>query len=250
MPGSPFRLEAIAHDGPIVRGPRATYWENKWLRAPAIPTLILVFFAADTVLGAAYICNFWAGEPSEWLSHQLDLDGEANLPTWYSSIKWFCVAALFAIIALSNGQRTPAKSWPVMGLALLFLALSLDEVAGIHEWLGRQSDALLPNGTRAHTIFETTGIWIVLAAPFGLILGGLTIRARHYFTRDLSARAKFIFGMALFLFGALAIEMVSNFIAYNVYLVFAEELSEMLGSTIVLWGIYELMHARLCSPRN
>ena len=60
----------------------------------SIPRFIIVLFAVDLALGLVYLAYFLIGHPYEPLARLIDLDGEANLPTWYSSIQWFCVAYL------------------------------------------------------------------------------------------------------------------------------------------------------------
>lgn len=55
-----------------------------------------------------------------------------------------------------------------------------------------------------------------------------------------------LLGMAVFLGGALGIEAMSNFVAdfdsaHGVLQVVSEEVCEMLGATIVVWGSYQLL---------
>jgi hypothetical protein len=58
---------------------------------------------------------------------------EANVPTWYSSVSLALATVLLALIAIhKRGQRDPfAGRW--FGLALIFLFLSCDETALLHE---------------------------------------------------------------------------------------------------------------------
>ena len=132
-------------------------------------------------------------------------------------------------------------------LPLVFLAFSLDEVAQIHEALGETSDWLLPGASRKNSLFPRTGIWMfVLGVPFLAVFVGLIFTVRRYFQSAPGALIKICLGMAIFLFGAIAIETLANFVyklsPYYMLLVVSEELCELLGSTIVLWGSYELLH--------
>ena len=63
----------------------------------------------------------------------LDLDLENNLPSWYSSIALLLSAVMLPIIGLHHSGRARkfARHW--LALAILFLCLSVDEVASIHE---------------------------------------------------------------------------------------------------------------------
>jgi hypothetical protein len=211
-----------------------------------IPTLMLIFFIIGVTLGMAYIFNYLAGRPSGIMTIFLDLDREGNLPTWYSSIKWCCVAVLLGIFTHRNFNPTQRKSWLLMLLPLMFLLLSLDEVAEIHERLCRKSDIFFPGASRENTLLSETGIWmLVIGVPFLALFVGLMLSIGAYFRRAPGALIKMFLGMAISVAGAIGVETLTNFVApnsvYEVFQVFSEELCEMLGSTIVLWGSYELL---------
>ena len=61
---------------------------------PRIPAVVLTFLALDLTFAAAYLLDILAGHPLWQVRRLLDLDGEDSLPTWYSSIQWFCAAVL------------------------------------------------------------------------------------------------------------------------------------------------------------
>ena len=133
-------------------------------------------------------------------------------------------------------------------MPLLFLGLSLDEIASIHEQLGSMSDQLLPAGDRAAMIFPRTGIWMFLIGlPFIALLWALIVAVRPYLVHERGALAKIIAGMAVMLSGALVVEIFINLFergsAGATIQIVVEELLEMLGATIVLWGSYELARA-------
>jgi hypothetical protein len=211
-----------------------------------IPTPILIFFIVDVALGIAYLFNYLAGRPYGTLTIFLDLDREGNLPTWYSSMQWCCVAALWGIFTHHHFSPSQKKSWLLIILPLVFLLLSLDEVAEIHERLGRKSDIFLPGTSRKNTLFPGTGIWMfVIGVPFIALFVGLVFSIRTYFQRAPGAFIKIFLGMAISVAGAIGVETLRNFVApnsaYDVFQVFSEELCEMLGCTMVLWGSYELL---------
>jgi hypothetical protein len=213
-----------------------------------IPALILVFIFIDVSLGLGYIVNELIGHPYSRLTVLLDLNGEGNLPTWYSSIQWFCVATFLGLFAYSNFRIGQRRSWLLPVLALFFLAFSVDEVARIHEWLGNKTDVLLPDGSRANTPLPETGIWMfVIGVPVLAVFGWLIFSIRMYFHNTPNALMKVFAGLLITLSGALGFEILKNFVApasiYGILQVFSEEFSEMLGGTIVLWGSYELLLA-------
>ena len=210
-----------------------------------IPIPVRALFAIDIGFGVAYLL-LYLDRYHVILTPWLDLDGESNLPTWYSSVQWFCVAGLLAIFSIRNFSFSQKRSWLLLALPLVFLGLSLDEVAMIHEQIGGRSDAFLPGGSRANTLFIKTGIWMfLLGVPFAALVAGLMISTRTYFRRTPDAFVKLCLGMTVTLVGAVGIETLSNFTArnsaYAMLQVLAEEVCELLGSTIILWGSYELL---------
>src|SRR5215207_7478354 len=79
-----------------------------------------------------------------------------------------------------------------------------------------------------------------------LSLGRVPVSSvRTYFRRTSGAFNKIVLGMVITLAGALGIETLANFVgsnsAHTMLQVISEELCEMLGSTIVLWGSYDLL---------
>ncbi len=204
-------------------------------------TVVRVFFVTDLVLGAAYVINFLAGAPSWTLTVLVDLNEEGSLPSWYSSMQWFCVAMLLGFFARRNFERSQPRSWLLLALPLLFLALSMDEIVQIHEVLGAKTDALLPAASRESSPFPRTGIWMfVIGGPFLVVFGVMMLCLRQYFRASPGAFGKIVSGMAIMLAGALGIEVLANFVGadpiYDLLQTTAEEMMEILGATVVLWG--------------
>lgn len=147
-----------------------------------IPILIALAFAIDIGLAVLPLVDFWAGSPFSRLRNVLNLDREHTLPTWYSSMQWFCVGALFALFAVHAYRARLRGSLAVAALALLGFAFSVDEITAIHEWLGMLSDALFEGGTRQGTALSRTGLWpFVIGVPAILIVASLVRSMRHVF---------------------------------------------------------------------
>lgn len=67
------------------------------------------------------------------LSPLVDLDNEANLPTWFSSAQLLAAGLISFLIHVDRrgaGEKF-AVHW--VGLGFVMLYLSLDETAGLHE---------------------------------------------------------------------------------------------------------------------
>jgi hypothetical protein len=92
-----------------------------------------------------------------------DLDAEANLPTWYSSALMLLSACLLWVVARSRDKAEYRGRW--LFLALLFLCMSIDETAQLHETLGWP----------IQQAFQLSGLlyfaWVVVAIPLvGLLM--------------------------------------------------------------------------------
>lgn len=211
-----------------------------------VPRAIKVIAAIDIVLAIAYLFDRAVGQPYRPLTSFIDLNGEQNLPTWYSSILWFHVAVLLGLFAWCNFSFSRLRSWLLLMLPLIFLGFSLDEAVQIHEWLGQKSDSLLPGGSRAGTPFSQTGIWtFVIGLPFLAFFVALILSLRVYFLRAPGAFAKLLLGMMTALAGSTGIEVLQNFAVpgsfYGALQIVSEELCEMMGATIILWGSLEIL---------
>jgi len=88
-----------------------------------------------------------------------DVNGEANIPTWYSSITLLVCSFLLGVIAYSKKVEDDRYFRHWLGLSLIFAFLSLDEIAGIHELFSQMRTAL------KGSIFHFA--WVL---PFGLIV--------------------------------------------------------------------------------
>lgn len=217
------------------------------------PWPVCALFAIDLALGLAYLGDRKVGSPWRALRNFIDLGGEGNLPAWYSSMQLAAVALLFGLFAARNFRSSHRGSWALALLPALFLLLSLDEVAQIHEMLGGKSDALFPGGTRKGTAFHRTGIWMfVLGLPFLLVLLLLWPAVSKWLRGAPGVERKLVLGFALLLGGALGVETVSNFMADGIAAIleaFLEETLEMAGATVLFWAGYDLLRASRFSIR-
>jgi hypothetical protein len=210
------------------------------------PPLVLALLACDLLLALTYVLNSAAGRPWSLLTRLVDLDGEGNVPAWFSSMQWMLCACAFALFSARNFSRAVPRSWALMLLPALLVLLSLDEVAQIHEALGRRSDGLLEGDTRSNSTFRVTGIWMfVIGVPFIASVLALGAWLSPYMAAAPAAAKRIGLGMMMMLAGALGVETLSNFVvphsAWAVAEIAAEEFLEMLGATLVLWGALDLL---------
>ena len=226
-----------------------------------IPKFILYFFIFDLTIVLLYLLNWSFGQPFPKLTYWLNLDGERNLPAWYSSIQLFIVAAFFGIFTYAKFEKKDKASWILPVLFLLFVALSLDETIGIHEWMvlrgsilwesgeligGGYADGVLylpGNEPISRTVLAGMGVFL-LGIPFLLIMFGLVYGLRRYVRGKSHIIIKYIVGMVIFVISAIAFDILSGLPERNkifIIVVSCEELGEMVGVTFFLWATYDLL---------
>ncbi len=136
---------------------------------------LLLFF--DLLVIALYIfCVLPAvTENHQTLWSLIDLDQEANLTAWYSSAKLLGLAIISYLIYnaeknLPDGNTR--SSWMWLIVALIFLLLSADETASIHETI---ANTIMKQASIGVDIRETvlggdtykdSFAWVLLLAPF------------------------------------------------------------------------------------
>lgn len=208
--------------------------------------IIVLFFAADVFLTAFYLALYIWGAPYG-IQHasMFALDGEANIPAWYSSAQLLLVglvAYVYGRLVLLDDKLAGAL---ILGFAVAFAYLALDEGATLHEKVGDRLDTLFTGGgTTADTVFKTTGMWMVYLGPplfIALIAGTIFIRKRLAIPANVFAKA--IAGIVIFISGATLGDIVLNYVsaANKPFQVAAEEICEMIGVTLILWAVLTLL---------
>jgi hypothetical protein len=209
-----------------------------------IPEPVVMFFAMDILILVVYLLDGLVGAPfGSYFSFFVDLDKESNMPTWYSSTKLFLVGYLL----LSNVKApftSRVKVAPaILILAAIFLLMSLDEMIGIHEFIGRASDVLLPGQGRSSSIFPVTGIWMFIVLPPALIAMFLLLRKLRNAGLSASIYRLLVTGLVIYMLSAGGIEILSNYSGSGILALMqiaAEEFGEMIGTPIMFWAAYEL----------
>ena len=165
-----------------------------------------------------------------------DFDTERNTPTMYSAIALIFASVLLLYIALTHKKlKLPYIMW--LGLSVIFLFLSIDEVTKIHERLG--------DPTRE--AFNTSGLlffgWMI---PYGIALVIFIIAySRFLFKLPKDTMILFLISGAVFISGAIGFEMLggrqvelygySNLL-YSFYYT-CEESLEMIGVALFIYAL-------------
>ncbi len=211
-----------------------------------IPRRIQLLFGINLLLAVLFLLGSVLELPT-WYLKQVDLDGETNLPTWYSSMQLLLVGCLFFILALDRRSVDTRLALGLSAVGFLFALLSLDEVACLHERIGSWSDALLPGGSREQTALARTGFWMFLVGPVFLsVAAGMAWMLWEYLQQHRKSLGLLTLGFSLFFLSAVGIEILSNWTHFaggwaNTLQILCEELGEMMGVTLMGWGAYSLL---------
>ena len=178
-------------------------YAKKIVRAMIIAVLLitLVSFFARV---AMYV---WGTEGYLQPLRIVDVSEERSIPAWFESLQFLLCSILLAVIAVAKRRRNDRYSLHWSFLSIILLLLSLDEVASIHEAIGQQSERLLNSITGFTPSGPIKFFWVVPGAIFVIIV----LLAYLRFLADLprSTRRWFVFAGALFVLGALGLEMLS-----------------------------------------
>jgi hypothetical protein len=136
-----------------------------------------------------------------------DVGDERSIPTWFNTMELMLCSALLAVVAFAKRRRGEGygSHWGV--LSVIFLYLSLDEVATIHETLGAELERLLDNATGFVPGGAISFFWVVPYAAFAVTVA--LAYARFLVDLPRGTRRWFLFAGALYLLGALGLEMLS-----------------------------------------
>jgi len=170
----------------------------------------------------------------------LDVDREANIPTWFSSSVLLLCSALLAAITSSVKTRgdhyTPY--WGIM--SVIFVLLSVDETIGVHErWIEPLQASLDTHGLLYYA-------WVIPGGAFVVIF--LLAYMRFVFNLPVKIQRLFIAAGGLYVLGSLGMEMAGGLIIEELgdvrnlpYLTLTtiEEFLEMTGAIIFLYALMQ-----------
>jgi hypothetical protein len=216
-------MEFRIRDKEMSKGPIMVLAINvkKVVRAMIIAVLIitLVSFVARVAM------YMWGQEGYLQPLRIFDVGEERSIPTWFESIQFLLCSMLLAVVTIAKKQRNDRYSLHWSALSMILLLLSLDEVASIHEAIGQQSERLLHNTTGFTPGGAIKFFWVVPGTIFAFIV----LLAYLRFLADLprSTRYSFLFAGALFVLGALGLEMLSAQVSSS-----SEGIANFFGSAI------------------
>jgi hypothetical protein len=176
----------------------------------------------------------------------LDVNQEAAIPAWFSSAALLGCGVVLAVIASVKRGRGARDTLHWVSLAVLFVYLSVDEAAGIHELWGEPLRGYLP---REGYLYFT---WVL---PAVFVVGAVAlVYLRFVWNLPATTRFQFVVAAALFVGGALGVETLSGKWVSEFGRTFGfsllntvEEALELCGIAVFLFALLQYV-ANHCGP--
>lgn len=206
----------------------------------AAATLVAVSLATRYAAYRADVTAPGSDSAAAWLAVMklFDVNGEANVPTWFTSsllLAGALATVLLAVLVRRSGGRDGRRWFALAGLLAL---LSLDEAAALHERLGGPGATLLAGtgGDRLHFA------WVVPGAVLAVVVGAFFLGFLARLPRRV--RAHLLGAGVTFLTGSIVLETASGAVldaqgdrAGYLLVTAAEEGLEMAAAVWFLYGV-------------
>lgn len=218
-----------------------------------IPIVLTVIALALAIISWALVVYEWSlgVNNTYWVleaSSLFNVTFEGNVPTWYTVVL-LLVASLLSFLIVGYVLQNKMK-WRIhwIGLTVLFLYLSLDEAAAIHEIFT----------TPIREALEATGYlyfsWILVGIPVAIVIAVLFLP----FVWNLPKRTKIAFFLAgmVYLVGAIVVESFGAKLWYETDGIVTptytavggvEEFLEMFGVILAIYGLLDYLHSQVGS---
>ncbi len=191
-------------------------------------------FALNTVGFAGRVIEKLLGYDDTELVRLFDVAKEANVTSWFSSFLLSVSALLLFLITKIKFQERDTFSRHWAFIACVFLYLSLDESARIHE------ATIEPVREFVHASGLFYYSWVIIAIP--VIMGLALIYRKFVFSLPIRTRNQFILAAIIFMAGAIGFEMLGGLfhdvkisgVQLLSFTVTLEELFENLGVVVFI----------------
>lgn len=168
------------------------------------------------------------------LSNRLDLDDEASIQTWFSQFLLLLLSVVTFTAAYMSKVKGQKISWGIIGI--VSLTFSIDEVSTMHEFV-LQTIHTMTYGDSSSTASHNA--WLLILP---LVLTIVALVGWHFY-KYLPKRILILFtvGVAVFLSGAVFVDIISNSQHINNFynmgvLVAIEEVMELVGTAVLLFA--------------
>lgn len=181
--------------------------------------------------------KFLAGHDTVYgLIYLFDLDGESNIPTYFSASLLLLAASLLSVITVMKRESHDPYAFQWRVLACAFLYLAVDEAAGVHELLVRPTKELLGGVTVGVFNFA----WVIPGLVITVLFALAYLKFLLHFPSQV--RLRLLLAATLYISGTIGMEMVGGLyeeqygfenLTYN-FIVTLEESFEMSGIIIFI----------------
>jgi hypothetical protein len=208
--------------------------------------IVSLYLALQSLVSEYLLENIISSDANSIIISFIDLlsvNAEATIPTWYSTLLLFLGSVMLGLIAIVKRRNGEPYAGYWLGLVFIFIYLSMDEGAVIHEIISTPLQQAL--NTTGYLAFP----WLLVFVP--LVLLFVLIYLRFLFRLPPRTRNLFILAGGLFVGGAVVVEAISanrwsldNGVSFP-YLAIAtvEELCEMLGVVVFIYALLSYMVA-------
>lgn len=171
------------------------------IKRKSVVKLFVVFAIVLIVIHSIILgIYYYIGDPDTFdFVKMFDLDMEANVPTLFSSLLF----AIASFLLFLNGKKEYGKRRYWWGLSMIFLFLSFDESAKIHENIGDFTENFV----------DASGFlyypWVISYSLFVVVLSAVYFRFFWKMKRKIFW--KFVLAAAIFLSGAIGFELLGAY---------------------------------------
>ena len=180
--------------------------------SPLKTTLFLLIIVTGLLAGdlvTQYIKYVYRNEAQFGFDRLFNLEGENNLPTWYSSLALLLASAMLAIIGLHRKQEAKSWAWHWLTLAIIFLCLSADEAASLHEMAASPIHHWLESKRHLESVLPVIGTtWLLAGIPFAAIV--FLVFWQFLLNLPAATRALFFVAGGLYIGGAIGLEALGG----------------------------------------
>lgn len=171
-------------------------------RAGRILAFVILLFTTLSVSGQVLRFEFF-DRHATWYIALFDLNRELNIPTFYQGITLLAAGLLLALIACHAHRLGDRFRWRWTALAGVFLVLSADELCQLHD---QCSQLMEKHGYVLHGLAYY--VWVIPGFVAVVALGALFLPL--VMGLPSSTRARFVRAGAIYLAGALGVEMIGG----------------------------------------
>ncbi|HAJ92664.1 MAG TPA: hypothetical protein DCO71_08655 [Gammaproteobacteria bacterium] len=198
-------------------------------------------FVGVIFLVVANIIDLVSGTPFWGITRFIYLGSDENVSAWYSSIL-LAVAGLIAYECwLYANKKNIQGSLSFLLFAGLLVFMSADEVARIHEIIGRYTADFFGISSRD---FATRASWVWIGGPFVIaVFIGFMLLLRKMFSLVPGSMFYLLTGFSLIILGGVILESTINFLnheelqwLWNIEIIVEESL-EMIGTLFIAYAL-------------